>query len=70
MLPTVIPATHGALLLTGTSWMRLLPPSAMYRLPAESSAIPPGACRYAAVGGPVSPAYPEAPPAWPAMVYM
>ena len=41
--------------------MRALPESAMYRLPAESTARPPGLFNWALVAGPLSPLKPAVP---------
>jgi hypothetical protein len=41
--------------------IRLFPSSAMYRLPAESTATPPGLANWALVAGPLSPLKPGIP---------
>ena len=51
MSPAVIDWPHWVPLAAGTSWIRLLSVSAMYRSPAESTAMPTGACSAARDGG-------------------
>jgi hypothetical protein len=54
--------------LAATNWTRLLPASAMYRLPDESRARPMGDDNRAEVAAPPSPEEPEVPLAEPARV--
>src|SRR5450756_2618561 len=55
--------------LAGTSWMRLLPESAMYRSPALSMLMPHGSFRYPEVAISPSHWHPACPLACPAIVY-